>query len=133
MPGFGFPAGAHLYPLGGWNTYGQLRPHCTLMNAQTQASSKKQSFAAGARMTAIVCAALSFLSFTLSVGQIFFGRTPSISAFAIMLCMLPVAIVCTIIALILVGPRQRKLAWISLGVFLLQFIIGFAVQTILMR
>jgi ABC-type bacteriocin/lantibiotic exporter with double-glycine peptidase domain len=41
---------------------------------------------------------------------------------------LPVAIVCTIIALVLVGARQSKLAWISLGIFLLQFILGFAVM-----
>ena len=36
---------------------------------------------------------------------------------------LPPALICTIISLILVGPRRSKLAWISLSIYFLPFII----------
>jgi hypothetical protein len=91
-------------------------------------NSSRESFAAGANITAIICAALSFLTFAVAIAQIFGHRTPSVSSFMVAVFTLPVAIVCTIIALVLVGARQSKLAWISLGIFLLQFILGFAVM-----
>jgi hypothetical protein len=37
---------------------------------------------------------------------------------------LPPAIICTVISLILVGPRRCKVAWISLCVFGLPFVVA---------
>lgn len=40
---------------------------------------------------------------------------------------LPPAILCTVIAMILVGPRRAKLAWMSLGLFLLPVLCGIGI------
>ena len=96
-------------------------------------AAKSQSFATGASIVAIICASVSVLTFTIAVSQIFMGHTPSVSAYAVMVCTLPVTIVCTIIACVLVGPRQCKLAWIAIGLFALQFISGYTIQYILMH
>ena len=96
-------------------------------------NSKSQSFAAGANLVAIVCASVSFLTLAIALSQIFTGHDPSISAFAVMVCTLPVTIVCTIIALIPVGVRQSKLALAGIGIFALQFILGYTAQVILMH
>ena len=103
---------------------GHITPH-TIMTP----NSNRESFAAGANITAIICAALSFLTFAIAIGQIFLRKgPPSVSSFMVTAFTLPVAIVCTIIALFLVGARRSKLAWISLGIFALQYILGFAVM-----
>jgi hypothetical protein len=94
---------------------------------------KSQSFAAGVNIVAIVCAGISFLTFTIALSQTFTGHIPSVSAFAVMVCTLPVTILCTIIGLILVGPRGSKLALIGIGLFALQFILGFTAEAILMH
>jgi len=91
-------------------------------------SSKIETFAAGVCIVALVCAAFSLLSFTLDVGQFLLGRDRSISPHAVMVCTLTLTIVCTIVALILVGPRRCKLAWMSLGLFLFQFVLIFALE-----
>lgn len=108
-----------------------VRPLHTI-NTSISASPKRQSVATGACITALGCAALSFACFALAVGQILSGRQPSISAFAVMVCTLPLTIICTIVAVTLVGPRRCRLAWIALGIFALQFITGFAVQSFLL-
>lgn len=96
-------------------------------------NSKSQSFAAGANLIAIICSGISFLTLAIALCQIFTGHHPSISAFAVMVCTLPVTIICTIIALILVGVRQSKLALAGVGIFALQFILGYAAEMILMH
>lgn len=96
-------------------------------------SSKSQSFAAGANLVAIVCASVSFLTMAIALCQIFTHHHPSISAYAVMVCTLPVTIVCTIIALMLVGFRRSKLALVAIGIFALQFILGYISEIILMH
>ena len=102
------------------------------MSTSIPTKPKRQSLAARACITALGCAILSFASFGLAVGQILSGRQPGIPSFAVMVCTLPITVICTIVAAILVGPRCCKLAWIALGIFALQFIIGFAVQSYLL-
>ena len=40
---------------------------------------------------------------------------------------LPPAIICTLVAIILVGPRRSKLAWVSLCLFALPLLCGVAI------
>jgi hypothetical protein len=96
-------------------------------------NSKSQSFAAGANLVAIVCASVSFLTMAIALFQIFTGHNASISAYAVMICTLPVTIICTVIALMLVGVRLSKLALIAIGIFALQFIMGYIAKMILMH
>ena len=95
------------------------------------ANSNRQSFAACANLAAIFCASVSFLAMAVSLGQIFTGHHPRISAFAVMVSTLPVTIICTIISLALVGVRQSKLALAAIGVFMLQFGLGYIAQIVL--
>ena len=94
---------------------------------------KRQSFAAAANIIAVLCAGISLVTLTIAYSQIFNRHLPSINAFAVMVCTLPVTIVCTIIALVLVGPRRSKLALIGIGIFALQFILAYTADMILMH
>jgi len=96
-------------------------------------SSKSQSFAATANWVAFVCASISFVTMAIALCQIFTGHHPSISAFPVMVCTLPVTIICTVISLILFGVRQSKLALIAIAIFALQFLLGYIAMTILMH
>jgi len=44
--------------------------------------------------------------------------------FIVLVFTLPPAIICTVMTLILVGPRRGKLAWLSLCVFALPFLVA---------
>jgi len=82
-------------------------------------------------MLAIICASVSFLVFAVDMCEIFLRRMPSINSFAVLIWTLPVTIVCTVIALILVGPRRCKLAWFAVGLFAFEFILGYVFELIL--
>ncbi len=94
-------------------------------------SPKSQSLAVTANLIALVCSSVSFLALTIALYQIFTGHHPNISAFAVMFCTLPVTIFCTIVALILVGFRESKFALIAIGIYALQFILGYISEMIL--
>ena len=96
-------------------------------------NSKSRSFATDANLVAIVCASVSVLTMAIALCQIFTGHHPSISAFALMVCTLPVTVICTVISLVLSGARQSKLALIAIGMFALQFILGYISEMILMH
>ena len=96
-------------------------------------SSKSEPFAAGANLVAIVCASVSFLTMAIALCQIFTGHHPSISAYGVMVCTLPVTVVCAVISFVLFGIRRSKPALIAIGIFALQFLSGYIAETILMH
>lgn len=94
------------------------------MNSQDLPSLTKQFFAKALGIITMLCAALFFLSFVFvflqAVTKVYDGP---ILMFVVLFFTLPPAIVCTIISLILVGPRRCKLAWISLCSFAVPFVL----------
>jgi hypothetical protein len=95
------------------------------MNSQDLPSPTKRFFAKALGIITMLCAALFFLSFVFVFLQAVTGVYDGpILMFAVLFLTLPQAIICTIISLILVGPRRCKLAWISLCTFALPFVIA---------
>ncbi len=94
------------------------------MTSDTQVSRTRKLVVTALGIVTLLCATLYFLSFVLVIWQmlacVYDGPIGSI---VIVTFTLPTAIICTVISLILVGPRGCKLAWISLCVFPLSIII----------
>jgi hypothetical protein len=94
------------------------------MTTETQISPKRMFIATALGVITLLCAVLFYLSFgfvTLqAIGGVYDGP---ILVFIVLFLTLPPAIICTIISLILVGPRWCKLAWISLCSYPLFFIV----------
>jgi len=68
------------------------------------------------------CAALFLLTIAFMIAQSVAGVYDSpILGVAVLMFTLPPAIICTLIAVILVGFRRCRLAWISLSTFVLPF------------
>jgi hypothetical protein len=86
---------------------------------------KSQPLAVKANILALICAGVSFLTFAIALCQTIAGHRPSIPPFDVMVCALPVTIVCSTIALLYLGFRHSKLALIGIGIFALQFFLGF--------
>jgi hypothetical protein len=82
----------------------------------------RRSFALASGVGTALCATLFSLTYAFVAAQVFAGVYDNpllliiITAFT-----LPPAIVCTGIAMLLVGPRYCKLAWISLSLFVIPF------------
>jgi hypothetical protein len=94
------------------------------MNSQDLPSPTKRFFAKALGIITMLCAALFFLSFVFVFLQAVTGVYDGpILIFIVLFLTLPPAIVCTIISLILVGPRRCKLAWISLCAFVVPFVL----------
>jgi hypothetical protein len=98
------------------------------------ASDKKEWSQLAATVLGVVtalCTAAGYLSYALTVielGGAGFDAPPFYPGmiFVIGLILtLPPAVLCTVIALALVGPRHSKLAWISLSAYLLPLTIVF--------
>jgi uncharacterized membrane protein (DUF485 family) len=81
-------------------------------------SATRRSFAIALSIITLLCALLYWLVLAFITAQIHAGvyGGPELGIAATIL-MLPPAAICTIIALILVGWRRCKLAWISLSSF----------------
>jgi hypothetical protein len=95
------------------------------MNSQDLPSPTKRFFAKALCIITMLCAILFFLSFAFVCLQVAGGVYDGpILMFAVLFFTFPPSIVCTIISLILVGPRRCKLAWISLCTFALPFVIA---------
>jgi hypothetical protein len=102
------------------------------MNAKTTPSLKRQAWATALGVVVALCAAGWFASISLTIvalktidsGIPFF---PGIIEVIGLVVTLPPAIICTGIALFLVGPRRAKLAWISLCLFALPVLCGIAI------
>jgi hypothetical protein len=94
------------------------------MNSQDLPSPTKRFFAKALGIITMLCAALFFLSFVFVFLQVAGGVYDGpILIFVVLFLTGPPAIVCTIISLILVGPRRCKLAWISLCSFVVPFVL----------
>jgi hypothetical protein len=99
------------------------------MNAETAPSPKRQKWATALGVVVALCAAGWFASIgftmvavkTTDSGIPFF---PGIITVIGLVVTLPPAIVCTSVALFLVGPRRSRLAWVSLCLFLLPVLCG---------
>ena len=102
------------------------------MSPQTPISPKRRAWATGLGVVVALCAAGWFASIaftmvalkTVDSGIPFF---PGIIMVIGLVVTLPPAILCTVIAVVLVGLRRAKFAWISLCLFALPVIFGIAI------
>jgi len=89
-------------------------------------STKRQITATVLGAITLACAALFYLSFGFVILQSLGGTYDGVALPIISLVLtLPPAVVCTIIAMILVGPKRCKLAWISFCSYPLLFMFMF--------
>jgi len=103
------------------------------MTPQTPISPKKRAWATGLGVVVALCAAGWFASIVLTMvalktvdsGIPFF---PGIIMVVGLVVTFPPAVICTVIALFLVGPRRAKLAWMSLCLFALPVIFGIGIS-----
>ena len=102
------------------------------MSPETPISPKRRAWATGLGVVVALCAAGWFASIaftmvalkTVDSGIPFFPGIIMVIGLAVTL---PLAILCTVIAVFLVGPRRAKLAWMSLCLFALPVIFGIAI------
>lgn len=71
----------------------------------------------------VLCAGVYWLAYAFVAAQVYAGvyGGPELLIAATILTLVP-ALICTSIALILVGPRRCKLAWLSLSSFALPYV-----------
>jgi hypothetical protein len=94
------------------------------MAIDTQVSAKRKAVAVALGIVSLLCAVLFYLSFAFVMWQSIAGVYDGpILVFVALFFTLPPSIVCTVIALFLVGPRRCKLAWMSLCSYPLFFIL----------
>ncbi len=81
-------------------------------------STIRRIFAIGLSVVTLKCALLYWLGYAFVTAQIYAGvyGGPEL-LIAVTFVTLPPALLCTVVALILVGWRRCKLAWISLSLF----------------
>ena len=93
------------------------------MTSEPQISPKRNAWAKGLGVVVALCACGWFASiaFTMALKTIDseIPFSPAIIMVIGLIVTLPPAILCTVIAIFLVGPRRAKLAWLSLCLFLL--------------
>jgi hypothetical protein len=96
------------------------------MTTQTQVSPKRLLVATFLGVITLLCVVLFYLSYGFVTWQVVAGVYDSpILLLATLLFTAVPAIICTVISLILVGPQRCKLAWISLCMYPLFFILMF--------
>jgi hypothetical protein len=99
-----------------------------LMTSDAQISPPRKLVVTIFGVITLLCAILFFLSFLFVMWQAVAGvYDGAILLFVVLFLTLPPAILCTVVSLILVGPRQCKLAWVSLCMFVLPFLIAIGV------
>jgi hypothetical protein len=96
------------------------------MTSDTQVSRTRTFVVTALGIATLLCATLYFLSFVLGMWQAVAGvyDGPPIVFWVVLFFTLPTAIICTVISLVLVGPRRGRLAWVSLCVFALPFLVA---------
>src|SRR5713101_9710228 len=101
------------------------------MTSDTQVSRTRKLVVTVLGIVTLLCAFLYFLRFVLLTWQAVAGVYGSpVLFFVVLFFTLPTAIICTVISLIVAAPRPCKLAWISLGMFALPFVIAIGVTLI---
>jgi hypothetical protein len=94
------------------------------MTTTTQVSPKRQLVATSLGVITLFCGILLYLSFAFVMWQTVAGVYDGPILVFVALCFTaPPAIICTVISLMLVGPQPCKLAWISLCMYPLFFIV----------
>lgn len=106
------------------------------MSVQRQVTPKKAAWATGLGVVAALCTTVWFASvgFTVLAAKHVESDIPffpGIIMMAGLVVTLPIAVICTVIAWMLVGARQAKLAWVSLSLFLLPPILATIAGTLL--
>ena len=96
------------------------------MTKDSEISQSRRFAVAALGVITLLCGVLLYLSFAFVTWQAVTGiyAGPFI-VFYVLFLTAPLAIICTVISLILAGPRHCKLAWISLCLYPLFFIIVF--------
>ncbi|SRR5712692_6838736 len=95
------------------------------MTSDTQVSRTRKLVVTALGIVTLLCAALYFLSFEFVMWQAVAGVYDGpIGSMVVLFFTLPPAVICTVISLILVGPRRCKFAWVSLCVFALPFVVA---------
>jgi hypothetical protein len=81
-------------------------------------SATRRFLAIGLSVITLLCALLYWLAYAFVTAQVYAGvyGGPEL-LIAVTVLTLPPAIVCTVIAMVLVGPLRCKLSWISLSSF----------------
>ena len=102
------------------------------MISDTQVSRTRKLVVTALGIVTLLCAVLYFLSFVLGMWQAVAGfyDGPPILFWVVLFFTLPTAIICTVISLILVGPRRGKIAWISPCVFALPVLVAIGVEVL---
>ena len=103
------------------------------MNTQVPVSPKRLAWATGLGVVVAFCvlgwfASIAFTMVALKTVESGIPFFPGIIMVIGLVLTLPPAILCTVIALYLVGFRRAKLAWISLCLFALPVILGLVVR-----
>jgi hypothetical protein len=89
---------------------------------------RRKLFVTALGVITLLCAVLFLFSFVFVLWQEVAGVYDGpILLLLVFLCTLPPAILCTVISLALVGPKHCKLAWISLCMFALLFVVAIGV------
>lgn len=98
----------------------------------------RQVFATGLGLVSLICVAVFFLSIALTLSELentgfdappFYPGIIMVVGFFVTF---PIALVCTIIALVLVGFSRSKLAWISLVAFSAPLILSGGIEIVLL-
>ena len=99
------------------------------MTSETPISPKRNAWAKGLSVVVALCAfgwfaSIAFTMVALKTIESDIPFFPGIIMVIGLVVTLPPAVLCTVIAMFLVGPRRAKLAWISLGLFLIPVLCG---------
>ena len=96
------------------------------MSSEPTVSPTRRLIAVALGVVTVLCTLLWLLTFGLIVAQSVAGVYESpVLGIAILVLTFPPALLCTIIAMLLVGPRRCKLAWISLCIYIAPLVISF--------
>ena len=99
------------------------------MTSEIQISPKRNAWAQGLGVVVALCAfgwfaSIAFTMVALKTIDSEMPFFPGIIMVIGLIVTLPPAILCTVIAMVLVGPRRAKLAWLSLCLFLVPVLCG---------
>ena len=99
------------------------------MTSEIQISPKRNAWAKGLGVVVALCAfgwfaSIAFTMVALKTIDSEMPFFPGIIMVIGLIVTLPPAILCTVIAMVLVGPRRAKLAWLSLCLFLVPVLCG---------
>jgi hypothetical protein len=97
------------------------------LNPEPELGSLRRAIAMTLGVVTVLCALLWFLTFAFIVAQSIAGVYDSpFLALGILALTFPPALFCTTIAIILVGPRHCKLAWIALCIYVAPLVVSFS-------